>query len=277
MAKIDKSQYSKAEWKKIKLQRRAEKSQTALDNLTEQSQNNTLVKQKRTILCLKHGSKYTPDYVNNLYSMCKRHSSVEWDFVCLTENSKGIIPEVKTLPLPEHLVGWWCKPYIYSNTLPIEGTILYMDLDVVIASNFDHLWTFAPHSWCAIRDFTRAMQPQWEKYNSSVVRFEKGQLHKTWQDFIRDPQAVITSHFGDQDWLWTSQGKTGAYWPDRWIQSWKWEIRKDKNLMAGSKGSRKFVNIDNDARPPEDCCITVFHGDPNPHMCDDEWVKANWR
>lgn len=287
MAKIDKSKYTKEEWKKIKLQRRASKEQErALNELTKISEEiqpldqpdfNPLIKQQRTILCLKHGSKYPAMFVNNLYNMCKRHSKIEWDFVCLTEDTTNINPEIKTLPLPDNLFGWWCKPYIYSSELPIQGTILYMDLDVVIANNFDHLWTFAPNSWCAIRDFTRSMQPQWEKYNSSVLRFEKGQLNHVWKDFIKDPNHIISGHFGDQDWLWTRAGKTATYWPDRWIQSYKWEIRKDKQLLPGTKGTRKFTKQEDDTIPPKDCCIAVFHGDPNPNMVDDKWVVDNWR
>ena len=25
------------------------------------------------------------------------------------------------------------------------------------------------------------------------------------------------------------------------------------------------------------CCIAVFHGEPHPHQCEDEWVKDNWK
>ena len=255
MAKIDKSKYTKEEWKKIKLQRRASKEQErALNELTRISEEmglydqpnfNPLIKQQRTILCLKHGPKYPAMFVNNLYNMCKRHSKIEWDFVCLTEDTTNINPEIKTLPLPDNLFGWWCKPYIYSSELPIQGTILYMDLDVVIANNFDHLWTFAPNH--------------------------------VWKDFIKDPNHVISGHFGDQDWLWTRAGKTATYWPDRWIQSYKWEIRKDKQLLPGTKGTRKFTKQEDDTIPPKDCCIAVFHGDPNPNMVDDKWVVDNWR
>ena len=291
MAKIDKSQYSKEEWRKIRQERRREKEQKkreqALDELAtigqqiEASENyhphNPLVKNQNYVLCLKHGDKYSARYVNTLYSMVKRNLTIPFTMVCLTDNKQGIDKDILCLDLPKELTGWWCKPYMYSADLPLakNSTILYMDLDVVISGNLNKLFEYNTGEWCVIRDFTRAMQPNWEKYNSSVIRFQHGQLRKVWEDFIKDPQKIIRSHFGDQDWLWTSAKGTATLWPDEWIRSWKWEIRKDRHLSAGSKGNRKFQKIE-DVVPPSECCITVFHGDPNPHNCDDPWVRNNW-
>ena len=56
--------------------------------------------------------------------------------------------------------------------------------------------------------------------------------------------------------------------------SWKWEIRKSKELGRGTKGTRKLAEIEN-VVPSDECCIAVFHGDPNPHNCEDPWVKEN--
>ena len=35
------------------------------------------------ILCLKHGVKYSPEYVNKLYSMTQKHCNVKHQFYCL--------------------------------------------------------------------------------------------------------------------------------------------------------------------------------------------------
>lgn len=290
MAKIDKSQYTKEQWKVIREKRRREKEknsqQKALQELSDIGQqiesgenhhpHNPLVKEQYYVLCLKHGTKYSADYVNTLHSMVKRNLSLKHTFVCLTEDTRGLNKEILTLPLPSYLEGWWCKPYIYSAELPLNGTILYIDLDVVISGQLDKLFTYRPGEWCVIRDFTRAMQPQWEKYNSSVIRFNVGQLNHVWTQFNKDPKKVIGSHFGDQDWLWTAAKGTAVLWPDSWIRSYKWEIRKDRQLSAGLKGQRYFLNQE-DARPDADCCIAVFHGDPNPHNCKDLWVIENWK
>jgi hypothetical protein len=291
VAKIDKSLYSKEEFKRLKEQRRREKEQkrqqealqdlSALGQQIEAGENhhphNPLVKDQNYVLCLKHGDKYSSQYVNTLYSMVKRNLTIPFTMVCLTDNKQGIDKDVLCIDLPNDLSGWWCKPYMYSNELPLNGTILYMDLDVVISGNLNKLFDYEPNKWCVIRDFTRAMQPNWQKYNSSVIRFKRGQLDHVWRDFYKDPKKVTSSHFGDQDWLWTATNKANpaTLWPDDWIRSWKWEIRKDRHLQGGVKGNRKFRIVEHVVPPPE-CCITVFHGDPNPHNCDDPWVRNNW-
>ena len=273
LAKIDKSQYSKEEWRKIKEQRRFEKLTKQHEVITS----STVDENKYYILCLKHGTKYSAEYVNKLYNMTKRHCSLDYEFVCMTENPKGIDKNIKIIPLPDGLQGWWYKPYMYSKDLPIKGTILYLDLDVVIAGNIDRLFTYETYKWATIRDFTRAMRPKWNKYNSSVVRFKTGELHAVWEKFMQNPKLIQRKFFGDQDWLFeATRDNQAVLFPDNWIQSWKWEIRKSKDLTPGQKGERKLRQVETVA-PPKDCCITVFHGDPNPHNCEDPWVIDNWK
>ena len=279
LAKIDKSLYTKDEWKVLKAQRKANKAQRNLNTTLQPSQ--VLVKgleEKNYIMCLKHGTKYSSDYVNKLYNGVLRHCTIDFEMVCLTDDPRGLHPNIKVISLPAGLQGWWCKPYMYSKDLPINGVVLYMDLDVVIAANIDKLFSYQPDNWCTIRDFTRAMRPKWPKYNSSIVRFKVGQLDSVWTDYIRDPKAVQRKHFGDQDWLFEATRQQQAMlYPDSWIQSWKWEVRKSKEFaLGGQKGSRKLKVIEN-VTPRVECCVAVFHGDPNPHNCEDPWVIDNWK
>ena len=44
---------------------------------------------KNYVVCLKHGSKYSSEYVNKLYNMCKRHLTVPYEFVCFTDDLRG--------------------------------------------------------------------------------------------------------------------------------------------------------------------------------------------
>lgn len=265
-----------------KEQRKFRKEQEKLSKLEEINEDLPLTKTndaEYNVLCLKHGTKYTSDYVNRLYNMVNRHCTLDFNFVCLTDDSKGIINDIKTLPLPRDLTGWWCKPYMFSKNLPLTGTILYMDLDVVIANSIDKLFTYETEYWCTIRDFTRAMRPQWQKYNSSIIRFKAGELHHIWEEFSRDPKGIQSKHFGDQDFLYevSLKNKKPKLFPDDWIQSWKWEIRNDRTFEPGGiRGNRKFRKIER-VTPPPQCCVCVFHGDPNPHNCEDPWVIDNWK
>ena len=162
MAKVDKSNLTKDEWKAIKEERRLAKL-TSINVFNQDSVN---------ILCLKHGSKYSADYVNKLYYGVKRNLQKKFNFYCLTENITALDPNIIPLSLPnETLKGWWYKPYIFSNKLPIDGTILYLDLDIVITGPLDKLFSFAPKHFCIIRDFNRILRPNYDRFNSSVMRF----------------------------------------------------------------------------------------------------------
>ena len=274
MAKIDKSKYTKEEWRALKEQRRLEKHGTTAKTVFDPNNDYSQI----YILCLKHGTKYSSEYVNRLYNMCKRWCSLDFKFVCLTDNADELNSEIMVLPIPSGLSGWWCKPYMYSKDLPIQGTILYMDLDVVLSSNIDKLITYQPNHWCTIRDFTRAMRPKWPRYNSSIVRFKTGELDFVWDNYIKNPVAIQRQFFGDQDYLYdaTYKKKGAMLYPDSWVQSWKWEVRKSRLLeLNKAKGTRKFQVVE-DVVPRVECCVCVFHGDPNPHNCEDPWVKENW-
>lgn len=273
MAKIDKSNLTKEQARQLMGQRRLEKLSKVELDVSAPKQDT-----KYKVLCLKHGEKYSAEYVNKLYNMIRRHCTLDYEFVCLTDNSADIDPRVKIIKLPGGIEGWWCKPYMFSKDLPLNGTILYIDLDVVISNNIDKLFTYQPNQWCTVRDFTRTMRPNWNKYNSSVVRFNHGQLPYVWDEFTKNQKEIQRRLHGDQDWLYeATTSKPAVLYPDSWIQSWKWEIRKSKEFAPGGvRGDRKFKYIEN-VSPKEDCCIAVFHGDPNPHNCEDPWVVDNWR
>lgn len=231
------------------------------------------------ILCLKHGTKYSSQYVNILYNMVKRHSTVDFEFVCLTDDPRGLNSSIVIKTLPSDLSGWWCKPYMFSNELGLDGIILYMDLDVVIANNIDKLFTHNLNGWSTIRDFTKVQRPNWDRYNSSVIKFRTGSLNYLWEDFKNNKDFIQRKFFGDQDWLWdrTHKDNPAVYFPDDWILSWKWQVRKSKELnYKMPRGSRSLKTIET-VTPPNACCITVFHGDPNPHNCQDPWVVDNWK
>lgn len=233
----------------------------------------------RYICCLKYGTKYDSKYVNNLYSMVKRHMTLNYNFVCFTENSAGIDPEihVKPLPIVTGIEGWWYKPFFFNPDLGINGTVLFLDLDLVIFENMDKLFEFNPGEFCIIRDFNRIRIKNYDKFNSSVFRLETGQHRHVYDDFIKDPKSHSRRHWGDQDWMRYKIKKDYTYWPDEWIQSYKWEMRGKPNMIIDRlRGGRNFDRPGNPKILP-DTSIAVFHGDPNPHKCLDPWVAENWK
>jgi len=208
--------------------------------------------------------------------MCKRHSTLPFNFICLTENNAGIDKHITTKPLPAlPIQGWWFKTYVFSNELNLKGTVLFLDLDIVIHNNIDKLWDYQEGSFVIIRDFTRHMNPGWRKFNSSVFKFNPAINHWIWDNFQSNRNNIITKNFGDQDYLYTLLSNQGKFWPDEWIKSYKWEMR-DKQDLALINGKRNFTSIKQPTVYPNSC-ISVFHGDPNPHIVKDPWVIENWK
>lgn len=228
------------------------------------------------VVCLKYGNKYSSEYVNKLHSMVSRNLTIPHEFVCFTEDKTGINPGIRIEPLKvrSDIQGWWYKPMFFDKDLPLKGSILFFDLDVIIFDNIDKLFQYCPGKFSIIRDFTRSQIKDWKKMNSSVFRLETGQHSHVYENFIKDPKTISRKFHGDQDWIFDQVTKNYALWPDEWIQSYKWEMRK-RAPTHRINGVRNFLKSGEPEILPQ-TCVAVFHGEPNPHNCVDEWCKKNW-
>ena len=232
----------------------------------------------RYVVCLKYGKKYPPAYVNTLHNMVKRNLTLNYNFVCFTEDPEGLDKEiyVKPLSLVKNVEGWWYKPFFFNPDIGLDGTILFLDLDMIIFRNIDNLFTYQPGKFCIIRDFNRCRNPNYDKFNSSVFRLDTGQHANVYRDFIKDPKTNSRRFQGDQDWIRHKIKKDYEYWPDEWIQSYKWEMRNRPRMVLDPRGGRNFADV-GEPNIKAETNIAVFHGDPNPHKCNDPWVIANWK
>ena len=229
------------------------------------------------VVCLKHGTKYSADYVNVLYNMVQRNLTIPYEFVCFTEDSTGINTDIRIEPLPiANVNGWWYKPFMFDPKLLPAGTRLFIDLDVIIFKNIDNLFSYQPDKFCIIRDFNRFQNPKWNKMNSSVFRLSQGQQEHVYSEFIKKPDVYSRRFHGDQDWIFNQVRNDWAFWPDEWIQSYKWEMRGKPQMIRDKKGIRNF-NQAGEPKILQDTSIAVFHGDPNPHVCIDPWCKEHWQ
>ena len=264
-------------WTETKQERRERKARenAGLSTFTTPTPNvETTSTPKRYVACLKWGNKYDHEYVNRLYNMASKNLTIPFEFVCFTENPSGINKNIRIEPLPKlSATGWWYKPYFVGGELPFKGTVLFLDLDVIVFRNIDNLFGYKPGKFCIIRDFNRCMRPTWDRMNSSVFRVEVGMFDQQWQMFKNNVKSETARHRGDQDWMYKHL-KGHEFWPDEWIQSYKWEMR-DRHQLKLINGKRNFVDV---ATPTvkDQTSIAVFHGDPNPADCKDPWVQKYW-
>jgi len=233
-------------------------------------------KQTNYVACLKWGDKYSPEYVNKLNSMVRKHCTVDYEFVCFTENKQGLNKDINVLPLPKlRTQGWWFKPMFLGSELGIQGTLLFLDLDVIVFNNINKLFKYEPDKFLICRDFNRSIRHKWDRMNSSVFRVPIGKYDKKWQQFKNGLQHETTKHRGDQDWMFANI-RDHKFWPDDWIQSYKWEMRDRRDLKIDTHTRKRNFTVDSPPNIKKDTCIAVFHGDPNPGDANDSWVKAHW-
>ena len=229
------------------------------------------------VVCVKWGNKYIPQYVNVLYNMVKRHTTVPYDFHCITEDPNGLDPHIKVIKLPNHpgIKTWWSKLWMFGSEFPLKGNVLFFDLDVIIFKNIDVLFTHNPGKFMIIRDFNRCrMGDKWQNSNSSTMRWETGTMDFLWNEFNADPGRVTRKFPGDQDWI-TSRAKNEInHFPDEWIRSYKWEMIGFKDTKARRGAKWLFLK---EPTITEHNKVAVFHGEPNPLNCADQFVVDNWK
>jgi hypothetical protein len=142
-----------------------------------------------------------------------------------------------------------------------------MDLDVVILDDIDDLFTFGDdQTFGVIRDFN----PSTKQYNSSIMKWNNTVgTPCIWEPYLLERDKWNREQ-GDQNVMSLLMQKHGQRWlrtmPDEWTFSYKWnnriEPRYHKNDWTFEKVSESKV--------------AVFHGKPNPHESEQEWVKSNW-
>ena len=231
------------------------------------------------IVCLKWGSKYGPEYVNRLYWMVSRHLRQPFRFHCLTEDGRGLEPEIIQLPLDctDGLSGWWYKLALFKQDFfDLRGQLLYLDLDIVITGNIDFLYD-TPGDFLIIRNWSRQLM-----WNSSVMRFEIGAYASVWERFASAAEHVMATCNGDQEWIFQCVPEAGN-WPAHKILSYKKSLDSKafpllEKLGGARLGLKAPVHLDTPL--PEQAAIIVFHGKPDPEdvafMPSGLWKRASF-
>ena len=229
------------------------------------------------VICVKHGTKYTGLHVNRLYSMVKRHLTIPYRFVCFTENSANIDPNVQIIKLPTELPisGWWWKTYIFNKDHFHAGDIqLYFDLDMVIIDNIDKLYQYMPGHFIGLQNLGRVFNKP-DCLGSAVLRWSGNSYSRIWDKFIENPSVALQYPGGDQDWIWKHCNKQIKFFPKEWIMSYKWEVRNMSELI-------RFENrwVFKNTRDPEihkDTAVLAFHGTPDMEDVKDKIIVENWQ
>lgn len=212
----------------------------------------------RQVICMKWGTKYGPEYVNRLYAMVRRHLSGDFRFVCLTDDSAGIRPEVSCFPIPPLDLppgiperGWTKLVSLASDLYGLRGTALFLDVDVVIVGSLDAFFE-QPGEFLIIHDYKR---PWRVTGNSSVYRFELGahaDVLAYFREHVNEVRAEVRNEQAYLSNFMHRQGKL-SYWPAEWCPSFKYH---GIPAWPSNYWREPFV--------PPGARIVIFHGECNP-------------
>ena len=212
-----------------------------------------------TVLCMKWGDKYGPEYVNRLYGMVARQLAQPFRFLCLTDAPTGIRPEVTCAPIPalppiaQPKERGWTKLAAFSPELAglVGETVLFLDLDVVAMGALGPLLE-QPGAFPMIRDWYHRRRVVG---NSSVFRFRPAERHALFEAFCAHADAIVRRIRNEQEFVSEYLQARGelSFWPEAWCQSFRVSCLAPWPLRAWQAPRR-----------PADCRVLVFHGEPKP-------------
>jgi hypothetical protein len=229
------------------------------------------------IVCLKWGTKYGSEYVNNLYAGVKRNTTVDFKFWCFTEDSTGIRSEVLTTPLlyANKLDSWWNKLCLFSNDIPIPKgeTIFYIDLDTLVIDNINEFLVLDYDRLTMLKDFYHGIVKSANCYGSGLMAWKHGAYNFIWTRFISNAKKYVeqAGTYGDQWWI-EKNVKTVKIWQDLFpdqVVSFKLHCRK------GIPKNAKIICYHGRPSIPESARDTVSVNKLT--IAPQPWVMIHWR
>ncbi|MBR1775487.1 glycosyltransferase [bacterium] len=213
----------------------------------------------KNVICIKWGTKFGAEYVNNLYRMVEKNLPIPHRFVCFTDNADGLAEgiEVRDLPpfnekaIPDKA---WRKLSLFNEQLAdLHGTALFLDLDIVIK---DDLTPFFEQEgdFIIIKDWDF---PKDIIGNSSVFRFEIGKHPYVLENFYKEDNNIRDRFKNEQAFLSHQIYDKGIlkYWDKSWCVSFKRFCLQPFPL-----------NFFKQPIDPKGAKIIVFHGRPTPEQ-----------
>ena len=95
-----------------------------------------------TVLCVRFGNKYGPEYVERLRNMVSRNLTVPYEFACLTDDPRSI-KGVKIIHENNHgySKAWWHKVHMFNPSLGLVQKIYLPTFFYLNHQNY-HLMVF---------------------------------------------------------------------------------------------------------------------------------------
>ncbi|CAM9785643.1 unnamed protein product [Chrysoparadoxa australica] len=204
-----------------------------------------------TMVCVKWGTKYGPEYVHRLASGVRRHLHLPHKFVCFTDDKEGIGEmaeaevqvEARLLPTTASaLSGWWAKAAVFSAEAGLTGRIVYIDLDTVITGSLERICSYSG-PFATLAPAGMVNESRQVGYNSSVV---------VWNTEIAGGCRAIYSSLQEG----YAQVTAVTYKFDHWLEM---VVKNADMLQAIAPGDIREYQVIGHLRPVTDNSLTCSH------------------
>lgn len=195
-----------------------------------------------------------PSWITKLQRMVDDNLLMPHKFVCLS----NVEVPCERIPLKHNWRGWWSKIEIFRPGL-FEDEILYIDLDTVILDSIGDMF-YHGKDFVGLRPFNPINAVRQNYFASGMMSWKNDSEYQ--MSFIYecfDYEKHTRMFPGDQDYisarLQSHDVHNTAYWQD---------------IVGGIYSYKRHIK--NGKVCPDKARVVCFHGEPRPHMLNEEWL-----
>ena len=265
----------------------------------------------KQVICINWGAKYGAPFINRLYASVARNITPPFTFTCFTDSRDGVRSEVlcEDLPpldveMPKTIRGIWPKARLWNKRLgSLEGTVLFLDLDLVITANIDDLFTYGDPDDVILA--TNPAKPFMKIGQTSVYRFPVGKLVPLLDEFKENPQLVADTYLFEQRFVSRKAPGGIKFFPRKWVRHFRAHCRRTFPLnyfiaprfpqeakivifpggLHPEHAIQGQYGVDSDSRSPKEHLTALFSQNrkdpPFKHLrrfiLPTPWVSDHWR
>lgn len=227
-----------------------------------------------SVVCWSWGGRFAPVYVNRLRSMLARQLRLPHQLYCVTDDSTGIDPAVRVVPMPTEFSDTpRCRRRMWQfakeRRSDFGPRMLCIDLDVVIVDDITSLVARPEPIVCWRVGYA-------DVYSGSFMLLDTGALDGAWRGFERNPDGYLKST-GERNG--SDQAMINMYLRGQAVATW---TEKDGFVTWFGDG---YAAKEHHGMGPNRPQLTrgariVVLGSADKHVMDEgrfDWIREHWR
>lgn len=207
---------------------------------------------------------YYPEKITNRFKDLTR---LDLSYYCITDRPKSVNGWAEPIVPFKKSKGWWNKVNLFGPEMP-NGWILYMDLDIIIAKNFDEEIIAVISGGKDVNCVSDAIGWMGEKFSSSLMILKSGSRPEVFSKFVKDEHLLCERQGGDQVWAGPLLGDINFIDED---------FPNLKKNLKFHLGQRQGDTLSLPRSLPSEIKLIDCGGRPKPHELGAlNYVKENW-